>query len=164
MSRDAATRWAGDVAHALGRRPHVLIAPESPDAVSADVAFISRDITGLSTKHKVLPATQQAYDALRGAAGLRWVHIHSAGADRPIYVELKRRGVLVTTSSGTNAPVVAQSALLGLLALARHWPHLLAAQRAHEWSPLIASGMPRDLQGQTAVVVGWGPVGQEIGR
>jgi phosphoglycerate dehydrogenase-like enzyme len=60
--------------------------------------------------------------------------------------------------------VVAQSALLGLLALARHWPRLLASQRAHEWSPLIASGMPRDLQGQTAVIVGWGPVGQEIGR
>src|SRR4051812_214799 len=98
MSRDAATRWAGHVARALGPRPHVLVAPESADAISADIAFISRDITGLSTKHKVLPATQGAYDVLRGASGLRWVHIHSAGADRPIYVELQRRGVLVTTS------------------------------------------------------------------
>jgi phosphoglycerate dehydrogenase-like enzyme len=54
--------------------------------------------------------------------------------------------------------------LLGLLALARHWPMLLAAQRERRWHYLMASGQPRDLQGQTAVVVGWGPVGQEIGR
>jgi phosphoglycerate dehydrogenase-like enzyme len=118
----------------------------------------------LSTKHQVLPATQQAYDALRNAQGLRWVHIHSAGADRPIYQELMQRGVQVATSSGVNAPVVAQTALLGLLALARHWPRLLPAQREHRWAPLIATGLPRDLQGQTAVVVGWGPVGQELAR
>jgi phosphoglycerate dehydrogenase-like enzyme len=72
--------------------------------------------------------------------------------------------VQVTTSSGANAPVVAQTALLGLLALARHWPLLLAAQREHRWANLFGSGLPRDLHGQTAVVVGWGPVGQEIGR
>ena len=69
----------------------------------------------------------------------------------------------VTTSSGANAPVVAQTAVLGLLSLARHWPTLLAAQRERRWAPLIATGLPRDLQGQTAVLVGWGPVG-EIGR
>jgi phosphoglycerate dehydrogenase-like enzyme len=51
-----------------------------------------------------------------------------------------------------------------LLALARHWPRLLAAQQERRWAPLIGSGLPRDLQGQTAVIVGWGPVGREIGR
>nr|WP_283254180.1 D-2-hydroxyacid dehydrogenase [Ramlibacter paludis] len=143
---------------------HELISFDEARATEADIAFVSRDVTGLSTKHKVLPATQRAYEALRAAPGLRWLHIHSAGVDRPIYQELLQRGVQVTTSSGANAPVVAQSAVLGLLALARHWPLLLAAQREHRWAPLIASGLPRDLQGQTAVVVGWGPVGQEIGR
>jgi phosphoglycerate dehydrogenase-like enzyme len=153
-------------AQKLGARlaGHELVHFDDARAADADVAFVSRDVTGLSTKHKVLPATQQAYDALRAAPRLRWLHIHSAGVDRPIYQELLQRGVRVTTSSGANAPVVAQTALLGLLALARHWPLLLAAQREHRWAPLIASGLPRDLHGQTAVVVGWGPVGQEIGR
>jgi phosphoglycerate dehydrogenase-like enzyme len=60
--------------------------------------------------------------------------------------------------------VVAHSATLGLLALARRWPLLLAAQRAHEWLPVYATALPRDVRGQTAVIVGWGPVGKEIGR
>lgn len=164
VSRLARDKLAPDIARVLGTRPHALLAPDDADAARADIAFVSRDITGLSTKHQVLPATQQVYDLLRTAPALRWVHIHSAGADRPVYVDLRRRGVQVTTSSGANAPVVAQTAVLGLLALARQWPRLLAAQREHRWAPLIASGLPRDLQGQTAVIVGWGPVGQEIGR
>jgi len=164
MSREAMGKLSGEVARVLGGRPHLLVAPEDAEAALADAAFVSRDVTGLSTKHHVLPHTQRMHDALRAATRLRWLHIHSAGADRPVYVELRDRGVRVTTSSGANAPVVAQTALLGLLALARHWPRLLAAQREHRWSPLLASGLPRDLQGQTAVVVGWGPVGRELGR
>ena len=164
VSRQARDKLAPDIARVMGARPHALLTPDEPDAVQADIAFVSRDITGLSTKHNVLPATQQVYDLLRSGPRMRWVHIHSAGADRPVYVELRGRGVQVTTSSGANAPVVAQTALLGLLALARQWPRLLSAQREHRWAPLIATGLPRDLQGQTAVIVGWGPVGQEIGR
>jgi phosphoglycerate dehydrogenase-like enzyme len=164
LSREAGAKLAAQLEPVLGGRPHALLAPGDPDAALAEVAFVSRDVTGLSTKHRVLPDTQSMYDALLAAPALRWVHIHSAGADRPVYVQLRERGVQVTTSSGANAPVVAQNALLGVLALARHWPQLAAAQREHRWAPLIATGLPRDLQGQTAVVVGWGPVGQEIAR
>ena len=59
------------------------------------------------------------------------MHTHSAGADRPIYGELRARGVAVTTSSGANAAVVAQTALAGMLALARRFPQLMQAQREH---------------------------------
>jgi phosphoglycerate dehydrogenase-like enzyme len=164
LSRQAAGKLAPEIARVLAGRAHALLAPEDDGAARADIAFVSRDVTGLSTKHRVLPDTQRMYDALRAAPALRWVHIHSAGADRPVYQELLARGVRVSTSSGANAPVVAQSALLGLLALARHWPRLLQAQRQRRWAPLIESGLPRDLQGQTAVLVGWGPVGRELAR
>ncbi len=76
-----------------------------------EVAFLSRDVTAASTKHEVLPSTQRFHDLLRAATPLRWVHTHSAGADRPVFVELLRRGVTVTTSSGANAEVVAQTAV-----------------------------------------------------
>jgi phosphoglycerate dehydrogenase-like enzyme len=124
-------------------------------------------VTGRSTKHELAPALQACYNTLRHAPSLRWVHIHSAGADRPVYGDLQSRGVAITTSSGTNAMVVAQTAIAGLLALARHFPQLMAAQRSHTWAPLIDSNgiaLPRDLDGQTAVVIGWGPIGQQIGR
>ncbi|SDP17435.1 Phosphoglycerate dehydrogenase [Ralstonia sp. 25mfcol4.1] len=136
---------------------------DEPHTVDADVAFVSRDVTGLSTKHEILPATQRFYTAMLDAPSLRWTHTHSAGADRAIFGQLRQRGVTVTTSSGANAGVVAQTALAGLLALARHLPQLIDAQRESRWAPLIGSGLPRDLQGQRATIVGWGPIGQQIG-
>lgn len=164
MSGAAAGRLAGEIARRFGARPHRIVTPGDADAAQADIAFVSRDVTGLSTKHRILPDTQRMYDALLAAKQLQWIHIHSAGTDRAVYLQLRDRGVAIATSSAANAPVVAQTALLGLLALARHWPRLIAAQREHRWAPLIASGMPRDLQGATAVIVGWGPVAQELGR
>ncbi|KQM78712.1 D-2-hydroxyacid dehydrogenase [Xylophilus sp. Leaf220] len=161
LSDAARAAHGGAIAAAVPGRPVAFVAP-GPGA-DAEVAFLSRDVTGLSTKHEVLPATQAFYDALLAAPGLRWTHIHSAGADRPVFDALRARGVRLSTSSGTNAGVVAQTAVAGLLALARRFPQLMAAQRAHRWAPLIGSGLPRDLAGQTAVVVGWGPIGQRIG-
>ena len=146
----------------LADRPYVRVAANTPGA-DADIAFVSRDITGLSTKHETLPATAIFYDALRRAPSLRWVHGHAAGADRQIFQDLMARGVQVTSSSGANASVVVQTALAGLLALARRFPRMMVAQRSHTWAPLIKTGLPRDLAGQTAVIVGWGPIGQQLG-
>ena len=162
LSDTARGQMGARLAELLGERPHVLVRPGAPGA-DADIAFVSRDVTGLSTKHVVLPDTQLFYDALRHAPSLRWVHVHSAGADRPIFLELMARGVQVTNSAGANASVVVQTALAGLLALARRFPQLMAAQRSHAWAPLIGTGLPRDLAGQTAVVVGWGAIGQGLG-
>ena len=142
----------------LGKAPWRRVAPGE----DADIAFVTRDVTGLSTKHTVLPDTQAFYDGLLSAPSLRWVHIHSAGADRPVFVELMRRGVALTTSSGANARIVVQTAVAGILALARRFPQLFAAQREARWAPLMGDALPRDLTGQTAVVVGWGPIAQGI--
>lgn len=159
ISPEAARQNADGLAAALGDKPYVLAALGD----DADVAFVSRDVTGLSTKHAVLPATQRFHDAMRGAPSLRWVHAHSSGADRPVYGELRARGVTVTTSSGANAGVVVQTALAGVLMLARCFPQLLEAQRSRSWAPLVGSGLPRDLAGQSAVIVGWGPIGRGLG-
>lgn len=159
MSAEAARAHAQAVADSLPGRSHRIV-----DAGDADLAFVSRDVTGLSTKHRVLPATQAFYDLLTAAPSLRWVHIHSAGADRPVFGLLRQRGVAVTTSTGANAAVVAQTAVAGLLCLARRFPQLMAAQRERRWAPLIAQTLPRDLAGQRATIVGWGPIGREAAR
>lgn len=130
----------------------------------ADWAFVSRDVTGLSTKHDILPGTQRFYDALDGSPSLSWVHVHSAGVDRAYYQQLVARGVVLTNSRGTNANVVAQTAMAGLLSLARHFPLLQAAQSQRRWQPLLQTGLPADLDGQQATLVGWGPVAQAIAR
>ena len=160
---DAARAALGPrLAETLGTAAHVLLSPAQAPA-DFDIAFVTRDVTGLSTKHAVLPETQRFYDLLTNAPNLAWVQLHSAGADRSVYVSLLARGVAISSSAGSNAAEVAQSALAGLLALARRLPQLMAAQRAHVWAPLIKTGLPRDLVGQTAVIVGWGGIGQQLG-
>jgi phosphoglycerate dehydrogenase-like enzyme len=166
MSRQSIDRLGPAVSVAMGPRSFELIALE--DAVAAqrtdgDVAFISREVTGTSTKHEIHPALQQVYTLLRQSPALKWVHIHSAGADRQIYLDLLAKGVQVSTSSGANAQVVATVALAGMLALARRFPLLWAEQQGRQWIPMMGDRMPRDLPGQTATIVGWGPIGQKLG-
>lgn len=158
LSQAGQAQAGAGISATLGDAPWRRVAPGE----DADIAFVTRDVTGLSTKHTVLPDTRVFYDGLLSAASLRWVHIHSAGADRPVFVELMQRGVALTTSSGANARIVVQTAVAGILALARRLPRLFAAQREARWAPLMGDALPRDLTGQTAVVVGWGPIAQGI--
>jgi phosphoglycerate dehydrogenase-like enzyme len=115
------------------------------------------------TRSKPAPAFVRFIDILRGAPDLKWLHTYTAGADHRFYVELMAQGLTVATSAGANSDVVAHSALSGLLALARRLPASMDSQRRHAWEPLY-SNEPRDLLGQRAVIVGLGPIGQEIGK
>ena len=131
---------------------------------TAEVAYITRDVTAGSTKDMILPDTERFYAAMRASPALAWVHTHSSGADRYIFNEMRQRNVRVTTSTGTNAQPVAQTALAAVLMLGRRFLDLLAAQRQREWRPLLNHPDVHDLAGRTAMVVGLGPVGQEIAR
>lgn len=95
---------------------------------------------------------------------LQWVHLCTAGADLPLARQLHERGVTITTSSGANAKPVANSAIGGLLALARGLPHFMRHQMESRWQPLPRAVLPRDLDGATATIIGMGPIGQEIAR
>jgi phosphoglycerate dehydrogenase-like enzyme len=167
LSQDAIERFGASVAARFGDTRHQLVALESvgsADDAAIDVAFLTKDISGRSTKTVLSESLAKFFDILRGSPALQWVHTHSAGADRPIYPELIARGVTVTTSSGLTADTVAQSAVAGLLSLGRRFPRLAEAQRRGAWEPLIDERAPRDLKGQVAVVVGLGPIGLEIAR
>ena len=127
-------------------------------------ALLSVDVIGLSSKTVHGPELAAFVQALRSAPNLRWLQVPSAGMDRPFYAELRDRGARLTSAAGANAKAVAQTALAGLLALARGVPLWLDAQRAHRWQPLRGPLMPAQLDGQHAVVIGMGPIGQHIGR
>lgn len=129
-----------------------------PDADCARVedAFFSGD---------VFPDfSRQFFSTVRKARKLRWLHVFNAGVDHPIYGEMLQRGARLTTSAGTAAVPIAQTAIMGLLMLARHFPHWLAGQRDRRWDPMRGADVPRDLAGQTAVVLGLGNIGNEVAR
>ncbi|OZI62268.1 D-2-hydroxyacid dehydrogenase [Bordetella genomosp. 11] len=166
LSRNTADRLREPIARVMNGRPYELRLAEPTLGhahADIDVAFISRDVTGASTKHQVTESLEAFYESLRASPGLRWVHVHSAGLDRPIFPELKARGVTVSASAGANSEPVMQTALAGLLALNRRMHVLMDAQRQGRWLKATELTVPRDLAGQVAVIVGWGSIGQRLG-
>lgn len=129
---------------------------------AADIAFMTREVTGASSKGNPTPELRNFAKCLRKSPDLKWLQIHPAGAELPIYRELRGRGVKVTTASGATAVTVAHSALGGLIAINRRFPLLADAQRRHAWEPRLGANAPRDFKGQTAVVVGLGPIGRNL--
>ncbi|MGH8701616.1 MAG: D-2-hydroxyacid dehydrogenase [Burkholderiales bacterium] len=107
--------------------------------------------------------SRQFFSAARKAPRLKWLHVFNVGVDHPIYSEMLERGVRLTTSAGSTVGSIAQTAIMGLLALARGFPRWLVAQRSHQWNPERKTP-PRDLRGQTAIVLGLGKIGAEIAR
>jgi len=164
-SRLHAERGADIAAHAqrLGIALEQVVLPADPegrlsdaDCARLDLAFFSQDIFPKFSR--------QFFSTLRKAPALQWLHVFNAGVDHPIYTEMLQRGVSLTTSAGSTAVPIAQTAITGLLMLARNFPRWLTAQRERRWDPMRPPDFPRDLVGQTAIVFGLGSIGSEIAR
>src|SRR4051812_2348930 len=147
-----------------GRPAELIVAETAGTAPDADIGFVTRDVIGASGRNRNEPSTQRFFDQLVASPRLKWLQVNAAGADRQVFLELKARGVKLTSAAGANGAVVAQSALAGFLAIARQLPPLMALQREKKWLPLVVSGLPRDLHGQCAVVIGWGSIGRKLGE
>lgn len=160
-----AERGTALAAHArsLGLALEVLPLPADPEArlddadcARLDLAFFSSDVFPVHSR--------QFFSAVRKAPALQWLHVFNAGVDHPIYTEMLQRGVRLTTSAGSTAVPIAQAAITGLLMLARNFPRWLRAQHERRWDPMRSPDFPRDLVGQTMVVLGLGGIGAEIAR
>jgi phosphoglycerate dehydrogenase-like enzyme len=103
-----------------------------------------------------------ALAAIAAARGLRWLNSSYAGVDWMPLAELRDRGVALTCGTGLTTGQVAEFALLGMLAVAKDYPAVVRAQDRHEW--LQAAPGVRDLAGSRALVLGYGAIGQAIGR
>ena len=73
-------------------------------------------------------------DTLTLAPNLRWLALPSAGADRVVREGLVQPGgPVVTTASGMHAAPIGEFALSLMLMWVRHWPEMVALQRAATW-------------------------------
>ena len=141
----------------------LLVLPVDPEAriddalaARAEAAYFSGDVfPGFS---------KQFFSATRKASGLKWLQVFNAGVDHPVFATILERGVRLTTASGSAAEPIAQTAIAGMLLLARNFPRWLAAQRDHQWDPIRGPDLPRDLRGQVMLVYGLGGIGTEIAR
>jgi phosphoglycerate dehydrogenase-like enzyme len=168
LSTKTLAGYRDDIAAAAreaGIEPRVLHLPDdpaarlSPEAVAqVEIAFSTLDIRLSSHNHAFI-------DSVIAAPNLKWLHFSNAGIDQHAFLPaLAARKVRVTTSAGSNGEPVGQTAIAGLLLLARNFPHWWAAQGRREWKPIRGSAVPRDLRGQTVLVIGMGTVGATVAR
>jgi phosphoglycerate dehydrogenase-like enzyme len=102
-------------------------------------------------------------DAMKSSAPkLRWIQLLTAGYDN-----IKRHGapahITVCNAGEAYGPAVATHAIALLLALQRRIPAVLADQARHAWERGFAPLLTIPSQ-STIVVIGFGPIGREIGR
>jgi phosphoglycerate dehydrogenase-like enzyme len=131
----------------------------------AEVRLVRRDdAAGVATALETADAAVLAGDLderhLR-APRLKWVHCDHAGLNKSARPEVFERGLLVTSSAGRSSPVLAEHAILFMLALAFNFTGFLDAQRRHQW------GVPqqdelRGLYGRTVGIAGLGNTGSEL--
>lgn len=102
---------------------------------------------------------------VRANPRLRWVHVMAAGGGGQVKAagltsaELAR--VRFTTSAGVHAGPLAEFAVFGLLAGAKHLPRLQAQQRDRSWTGRWPMGQVSE---QTVLVLGMGSIGREAAR
>jgi len=96
---------------------------------------------------------------------LRWVQFHLSGVDAIVDHPLLHTDVLVTSLSGASAPQLAEYALMGILALGRRVPRMVADKAAKRWAEdRFERFQPVELRGATVGIVGYGSAGREVAR
>jgi phosphoglycerate dehydrogenase-like enzyme len=98
---------------------------------------------------------------------LRWVHLTTAGYTPYEKSEfrnaLRARGGILTNSSSVYDDPCAQHVLAMMMALARQLPQAFSNQNgARHWPRTVVRGNTRLLNGQTAILFGFGAIGRRL--
>jgi len=117
-----------------------------------DIAFFSSDVWPDRPRGLVI--------SILKATHLKWMHTFSAGVDSPFFIDLIKKGVTLTNSSGAAASPIAQTAILYMLALSRNVRAWFEHQDNKEWERHEFT----ELDGARLAVIGMGPIGEEIAR
>ena len=99
-------------------------------------------------------------DVWNHADTLEWIHITAAGVDTLLFDELRDSAVVVTNARGVFDRPLAEFVLGAVIAHAKDSRTSFALQARHEWRHRET----RSVTGATALVVGTGGVGREIGK
>ncbi len=91
---------------------------------------------------------------------LRWIQTNSSGVDGLLLPEVVESDIMLSSGASVNAGPVAESVLALLLAAAKRLPQHVRHQEKREWQRY----RKLELCGSTIAVIGYGHIGQEVGR
>jgi phosphoglycerate dehydrogenase-like enzyme len=104
--------------------------------------------------------TAEIEEALRAGDQLRWVSYHGVGVDSFPLDLFRESWLQLTSGRGLHATPIAEYVVMAVLAAAKGLPALLQAQARAEW--LTRPPAARDLTGSSALVIGYGQIGQAV--
>ena len=91
---------------------------------------------------------------------VRWIHSLGAGVETLPFDLLRRSEIVVTNSRGLYADALAEFAMASMLWFTRDLRRLVRNQDARRWEPYTVER----LEGKTVGIVGYGGIGQAVGR
>jgi len=91
---------------------------------------------------------------------LKWIHSLKTGHDHIPLEELRRRNIRLTNGAGTAATEIAEFVIARILEYWKRFPQIAAQQVEHRWHPAFG----RALSDSDIVLVGYGPINQEVAR
>lgn len=100
-------------------------------------------------------------ETLNKTPALKWLMVASAGLEKMPLTEIAERNIFLTNVKGIHKTPMTESVMAHLLALKRAIPWIYSQQEKQEWSKRSGS---TELFGSTAIILGPGAIGSEIGR
>ena len=92
---------------------------------------------------------------------LEWIFVASAGVEKMPAEAIAKRDIVVSNVRGIHKKPMTESILAHILALKRALPHIYEHQKKGEWNKKARLS---ELNGSTALIIGPGAIGSEIGR
>jgi phosphoglycerate dehydrogenase-like enzyme len=94
------------------------------------------------------------------APRLRWIQTTGAGIDSLLPLDWLPADIALTNNTGAHGAKAEDSCLMAISLLNARLPQLMARQRERRWDPIYTT----PVAGKTAVVIGFGDLGQGAGR
>lgn len=99
-------------------------------------------------------------DLRKRAPALKWIQTTGAGVDSLLPLNWLPEGMTLTNNRGAHGAKAEDSCALALLALHTRLPETIQHQQNRVWKQILTA----PIEGHTAVVVGFGDLGQGAGR
>ena len=96
----------------------------------------------------------------RNLTATKWIHTLAAGVESLPFDLLRRSEIVVTNSRGLYADALGEFAIVAMLWFAKDLRRLIRNQAARQWEPFNVER----LEGKTVGIIGFGGIGQAIGR
>jgi phosphoglycerate dehydrogenase-like enzyme len=114
----------------------------------------------LKTADVMINSTPPGENLRERAPRLRWIQTTGAGVDALMPFDWLPDGVTLTNNRGAHGAKAQDSCAMALLMLNSRMPQILANQREKRWQQIFST----PISGKTALVIGFGDLGQGAGR